>query len=124
MDEVLVMVFKGDLVDYMVQVNPKRYGPHVHVTKTGKTLLYIRSVKALFGCICSMMLQWKLLTSTLLEEGFEVNPYDPCVANKVISDDDQCTICWYVDDLKISDVDKAFVRQVITGVEDRYDKMF
>ena len=33
--------------------------------------------------------------------GFEVNPYDPCVANKMINGT-QITVTWHVDDLKIS----------------------
>ena len=33
--------------------------------------------------------------------GFEVNPYDPCVANKMVNGH-QMTVCWYVDDLKVS----------------------
>ena len=30
-----------------------------------------------------------------------MNPYDPCVANKIINGT-QITICWHVDDLKVS----------------------
>ena len=40
--------------------------------------------------------------------GFEVNPYDPCVANKMVNGK-QMTICWHVDDLKVSHVDKNAV---------------
>eukprot|EP00980_Cylindrotheca_fusiformis_P003695 scaffold819_cov157-Cylindrotheca_fusiformis.AAC.2 len=69
------------------------------------------------------MLWWKLLTSTLIEEGFVVNPYDPCVANKIMPDGSQCTVCWYVDDLKISHVDKAVVENIVTQIEKRYGKM-
>ena len=33
--------------------------------------------------------------------GFVINPYDMCVASKTINGK-QCTIVWYVDDLKVS----------------------
>ena len=33
--------------------------------------------------------------------GFEVNPYDPCVANKTINGL-QMTVTWHMDDLKVS----------------------
>jgi hypothetical protein len=33
-----------------------------------------------------------------------LNPYDPCVTNKVI-DVNQMTVCWHVDDLKVSLMD-------------------
>ena len=36
--------------------------------------------------------------------GFIMNPYDPCVANKMINVS-QVTITWQVDDLKISHKD-------------------
>ena len=33
--------------------------------------------------------------------GFEVNPYDPCVAKKMINGS-QMLVTWHVDDLKVS----------------------
>ena len=36
--------------------------------------------------------------------GFEINPYDPYVANKMI-DGKQMMVLWHVDDLKVSHVD-------------------
>jgi hypothetical protein len=40
--------------------------------------------------------------SELIEYGFEMNPYDPCVCNKITKDGSQLTVLWHVDDLKIS----------------------
>ena len=40
--------------------------------------------------------------------GFEVNHYDPCVANKIVNRS-QCTVVWHVDDLKVSHKDEAVV---------------
>ena len=40
--------------------------------------------------------------------GFEINPYDPCVANKMVNGA-QCTVYWHVDDLKVFHVDEAVV---------------
>ena len=70
-DKLVIMVFEGDMVDYMVQANPEKYAPYVHTTKNGKKLLYVELIKALYGCIQSAMLWWKLLTSTLEEQGFK-----------------------------------------------------
>ena len=123
MDELVIMVFEGDMVDYMVQADPTKYGPFVHVTKDGRKLLYVELLKALYGCIQSAMLWWKLFTSTLAEDGFTVNPYDSCVANKIMPDGTQCTVCWYVDDLKISHVSEEVVESVISMIEARYGKM-
>ena len=81
MDNFVLMIFEGEMVDYLVQTNPDKYGPFVHVTKSGKKILYVQLIKALYGCIQSAMLWWKLLTSTLIKEGFTVNPFDQCIAN-------------------------------------------
>jgi len=54
--------------------------------------------------------------------GFELNPYDTCVANKMINGK-QCTICWYVDDNKISHVDAKVVASVVEKIEERFGKM-
>ena len=54
--------------------------------------------------------------------GFELNPYDLCVANAMI-DGKQCTICWYVDDNKISHMDSKVIDDVIKQIEDKFGKM-
>jgi hypothetical protein len=53
--------------------------------------------------------------------GFEINPYDWCVANKII-DGKQCTILWHVDDLKKSHVDAKVNTSVIKLIDDEFGK--
>ena len=36
-----------------------------------------------------------------------MNPYDPCVANKLVNCS-QTTVCWHVDYLKISQIEEDF----------------
>jgi len=64
-----------------------------------------------------MLLFWKDLSGTLQEWGFEQNPYDPCVVNKMI-DGKQFTIVWHVDDLKLSHC----CPDVVTDVLDKINK--
>jgi hypothetical protein len=41
-------------------------------------------------------------------DGFEVNPYDPCVVNKMVNGS-QMTVRWHVDNLMISHIsNKAY----------------
>jgi hypothetical protein len=70
----------------------------------------VKLLKALYGTLQAAMLFWKDLTKNLEEWGFEINPYDWCVANKMI-DGKQCTIVWHVDDLKISHVDGRSLKE-------------
>ena len=49
----------------------------------------------------SALLFYKKLRSELEKMGFVINPYDPCVANKMVNGS-QMLAYWHVDDLKIS----------------------
>ena len=84
--------------------------------------MYVQLDKALYGCVQSALLWYELYSSTLMKMGFEVNPYDLCVANATI-DGKQCTICWYVDDNKISHMDMKVVEEVIAKIESKFGKM-
>ena len=84
--------------------------------------MYLWLLKALYGCVKSVLLWYELFSSTLQDMGFELNPYDECVANKVINGK-QCTITWHVDDNKISHVDPDVASSVIKQIEKKFGKM-
>ena len=90
--------------------------------ENGIKVLYLQLVKALYGCIKSALLWYECFTSCLMDLGFELNPHDPCVANKLINGK-QCTIVWYVDDCKISHIDSKVVDDIINQIEQKYGKM-
>ena len=54
--------------------------------------------------------------------GFTINPYDPCVANKMVNEK-QLDVMWHVDDLKISHVDSKVVTGLIEYLKSIYGKM-
>jgi hypothetical protein len=56
------------------------------------------------------------LVSELQEMGFEINPYDPCVANKMVNGT-QMTIIWdIVDDLIISHLSQDEITKVVQQI--------
>jgi Reverse transcriptase (RNA-dependent DNA polymerase) len=110
MDEVVHMRLEGTMVDLLLNVAPE-YAIFVTI-ENGKKVLYVLLTKALYGTMRAALLFWRKLTAQLIEWGFKLNPYDPCVANKTIKGK-QCTILWHVDDLKISHVEKAVVEEVL-----------
>lgn len=59
---------------------------------------------------------WKNLTARLKEWGFEMSPYKWYVASMMINEE-QCTILWHVDDIKISHMDATMVTDVIKMLE-------
>ena len=77
---------------------------------------------ALYGTLKAALLFWKKLSTSLKEEGFTINPYDWCIANKMINGK-QCTIVWHVDDLKISHRDSKVVDEIIKKLENEYGKV-
>merc|ERR1712115_516330 len=107
-DPTLIMLLCGRLAEMMARVNPELYRPYITYSAKGIPMLYVRLSKALYGMLKTALTFYKKLRADLEDMGFKVNPYDPCVANKTIKGA-QCTICWHVDDLKISHVNPEVV---------------
>ena len=120
MDDFVLIKLTGDAVDIMCKANGK-YESFVAI-ENNKKVLYLRLLKALYGCVRSALLWYELFSSTLQGEGFELNPYDPCIANKIIGGK-QCTVGWYVDDNKISHMSADVVTGVIEKIEEKFGKM-
>jgi hypothetical protein len=97
MDDFVIMKFTGESVDILCKMSPS-HTKHV-VLEGGTKVLYVILVKALYGCVKSALLWYELFSGTLQGMGFELNPYDSCIANSTIGGK-QCTIAWYVDDTK------------------------
>ena len=55
----------------------------------------------------------------MLSRGYKINPYDPCIANKMINGK-QHTVVWHVDDLKISHVDPKVNDKFVKWVDELY----
>ena len=116
----LLLKLRGQFVDIMCNVNPE-YRSYVRVEKEVK-VLYLRLLRALYGCLESALLWYELYSSTLVSMGFKLNPYDLCVANKII-DGSRCTITFYVDDNKISHKRPEVVKRVISELEQHFGKL-
>ena len=119
MDDYVLVKITGRAVETLCDISAE-YEQYVAV-ESGKRVLYLKLKKALYGCMQSAILWYDTFKGCLQDMGFKLNKYDPCVANKTINGK-QCTICWYVDDTKISHVDPNIVDQVIKGIEERFGK--
>lgn len=86
----------------MVEMAPEVYGPYV-IYENGKKVLYVAVLKALYGMLIASLLWYSKFKKNLEGLGFEFNPYDPCVANKIVNGK-QHTIRFHVDDLMCSHV--------------------
>ena len=109
-NERVLMKLVGEFVDIICKVNPEHIKNVIY--KNSKKVLYMEVLQAIYGCIESALRWYELFSETLVKEGWEINHYDKCVANKMINGK-QCTIVWYVDDNKISHEDPNLVTEVI-----------
>ena len=115
-----VLVLRGVLVDMLLRIDQQLYERFVETKPGGRKVLYLIVNKALYGMIDSPMMWNQKLTKWIKSQGFEINPYDPCVANKEVNGSN-ITLTWHVDDLKISHKDKKVVDAFIKALEDEYN---
>ena len=121
MDNKVHVVFRGTISDMMVVANPELYQPFVSY-ETGKAVIYVRLQKSLYSCLKIGPLFYENLVGDMEACGFRINPYDPCVANKMVGRK-QLTVWWNVDYLKISRVDANEVSKMIQWLESEYGEM-
>jgi hypothetical protein len=99
------MVLKGELCELMVRVNPKIYRRYATKDSKGKPIMYVQLYKSVYGLLQSALLFYRKLRKELEDFGFKINPYDPCVANRISENGEQQTVVWHVDDLHASHKD-------------------
>ncbi len=114
-EDYMIMKMVGTLVELMVKTNPKMYRQYV-VLEKGRSVLYLQLQKALYGMMKSVLLFYRKLVSESKEMGFEINPYDPCVANKMVNGM-QMMIRWHVDDLMMSHVSRDEIMKIMQEIK-------
>jgi len=70
--------------------------------------------------IKSPLLFYRKLVKDLQSIGFVINPYDICVANRMVNGKQQ-TVAWHVDDLKVSHADPKVNDQFIEWARSKYE---
>ena len=83
MDKYAKMALIGRLAELMVNIAPQIYRQHV-IYEKGRPVLYLSLKKALYGLLRSEFLLYERLVADMRGKEFELNPYSPCVANKMI----------------------------------------
>ena len=72
--------------------------------------------------LVSAMLFYRKLTKALLSYSFELNPYNLCVANKIINSE-QLTICWHMDSLKSSHINPKVNDEFLQWIKDTFGQL-
>ena len=74
-------------------------------------MIYVRSLNKIYSIVKTALLFYQKFVGDLMNIGLELNPYDPCVANKTINGK-QLTLVWHVDDIKDSQVEAEVVTRM------------
>jgi hypothetical protein len=85
--------------------------------------LLVQCQNALYGTMVASLLYYRKLVKSLTDIDFIINPYDPCVANKII-EGEQMTICFHVDDWKLSHHKKTVMDRMIGYLRQEYESIF
>ncbi len=110
-DRVIIRI-RGVVVDGLTKIAPKVYTQYVSADRKGVKTLLVECMNAINGTMIAGLLYYRKFAESLGHKKFIKNPYDPCVWNKAIKGK-QCTICFHVDNCKISHVisEIAWLRQ-------------
>ena len=85
----------------LVKIAPNVYESYVTINNKGNKQILVECLNALYGTMVASLLYYQKFTNSLNENGFIKNPYNAGGWNKQIYGK-QCTICFHVDDCKIS----------------------
>jgi hypothetical protein len=119
MDEEVIMAIRGRLAKLMMKTAPHIYWKYITLDFNNHPVLYVKIHKALYRCLRSALLFYEKFIGDLETKGFELDPYHPCVANKMI-EGNQFTTTWYIYDIKLSHIDSAIVTRVINWLKNIY----
>ena len=116
--EKIIMKIRGSLVDILLEIDEEKYKDFI-IYRGKEKLLYVKMLKALYGMLMASILYYKKFRRDIEAIGYKVNPYDICVANKMINGK-QHTLTWHVDDVKASHVDPEVNSRFAKWAEDTY----
>ena len=121
--DMAIIKIRGILVNILVEIAPNVYKDYVYYNKKGVKQLLVQCQNAIYRMmVASLLYYWKFMKS-LRSIRFEINPYDPCVANKMV-DGKQMTITYHVDDCKLSHVKLTANNGMIDWLRSEYESIF
>ena len=87
----VIICIRGMLVDMPVKIAPEVNKPYVTTDKRGNKQLLVECLNAVYGTMVASLLYYQKFINSLKDNGYKMNPYDPCMWNKTIKGS-QCMI--------------------------------
>jgi hypothetical protein len=110
-------------VDILVEIAPDVYKSYVSKDNKGSKALMVQCQNALYGTMVTSLLYYRKFIKSLTDIGFVINPYDPCIANKMI-EGEQMTICFHVDNCKLIHRKTKVMDSMIEYLRQEYESIF
>ena len=95
------IMFEGIMVEMICEIDPSYHKNVIWSKDCKKKFLYGRLVKVVYGTLLGVIIFYDKLSKHLTDHGFVQNEYDMCTFNKMVNDE-QVTVQFHVDDLKVS----------------------
>jgi hypothetical protein len=114
---------RGILVDILVKIAPDVYKYYVSKDKKGLKQLLVKCQNALYVTMVASLLYYPKFIKSLTDIDFVINPYDLCLANKMI-EGEQMTICFHVDDCNLSHRKTKVMDSMIEYLRQEYESIF
>ncbi len=119
----VIVRIRGPLVNILVSIASDVYGPYVSTNEAGQKVLLMQCLNAVYGTMVAALLYYKKFVKSLTKQGNKINPYNGCMANKVVKGM-QVTICFHIDDCKISHKSSAVIDNTIAWLRVEYKCLF
>jgi hypothetical protein len=75
-DKVIIRI-RGHMLDVLVKVAPRVYGPYVLTNKQGRKQLLVKCLNAIYGTMVASLLYYHKFTRSLKNQGYVMNPNNP-----------------------------------------------
>jgi hypothetical protein len=75
----------GVLIDILESIAPEHYTPYVTRDKNIVKSIILICLNAIYSAMIASLLYYRKFTNSIRTIGFETNPYDPCVANRLVN---------------------------------------
>ena len=117
----LLLKLTGQVTTLLIESDKDKWQKHLR-QENGKDVLYVKCDKAIYGTMnAALLVAYKKLVKLFSEWGFVMNPYNPCVWNKMVGKH-QMNIMFHIDDLLMSHKHPHIVTLFIKKLEAVYGK--
>ena len=84
-EDKVIMRLRGRLAELMAATAPEIYKKYITIDRKGNKALYVRTLNKMYGIMKAALLFYLKFVESLTSIGFVFNPYNSCVANKIVN---------------------------------------